>query len=205
MSFMNKVDNFMEWMHEGSDAIALMKFLTVTTTAVAVMVSPLIYIGYQNAHALEQRFEQIDSGVSEVFNSVAECQAKYNLEDCNASKEEALDIARELGTTIEYSSQSACSINHTQCDSHTFMVPITNRVGNTSITTYVSQTHYVPAVVGWQAMVDDLTIAVPLYQADAEGMAVRKDGHRIEMHVQDSAQTTQISQARPAKNSGLKL
>jgi hypothetical protein len=170
-------DSVMDWATEGSAVASFAKMTALTTCAVAVFLSPFVYHANSNSDALKQTIEEIDSGRSAVFNSVAACEARgYSTAECNASQKIAQDVARSLGASVSYSSAQDCFNRHGACSSETVMIPITTMSGNVPITTYVPSTTHYPPVAGWQAASSDLNKAVPLYPTQGSQTLMRRDG-----------------------------
>jgi hypothetical protein len=173
----NGLYNVMDWAMEGSMPWALTKITGLVVGATAVLMSPFMFIAHQNAEALNDRIDYLNNTATKVFNSVSDCVSQgYYQEECTASQREAYDIAGNLGTTVSYSSQSDCLINHETCEKVTTPITTYTKVGDVSVpnTTYV--TNYHPPVVAWQAAAYDLQEAVPLYKTPEENVAVRFDG-----------------------------
>lgn len=193
MSISSKFTDFMDWAVLEKPLLGFPVLFVMSGAALGLVLSPVFYIAHQNAQAYDNAIEQIDSNASVAFNSVAQCAERFNQQDCQQSHDQAMEIAKELGTSVKYSNKAECEQNHTTCEKHSYTTYIHNRVGNITTTTPVHHTDFFPAASGWQAMVNDLTVAVPLYQSNEAGIAVRKDGHKIEMQQSASAQNTQIS------------
>ncbi|MFN7113977.1 MAG: hypothetical protein ACK4PK_06420 [Alphaproteobacteria bacterium] len=171
------LDRVMDWAMEGSSLAAFTKTMALAGCAVAALISPFVYYANSNNDALKQTIEEIDRGRSEIFNSVAACEARgYRAEACSASQKAAQDIARSLGTSVSYASAQDCFNHHGACSSQTVMVPITTMAGNVPITTYIPSTTHYPPVAGWQAASNDLNKAVPLYPTQGSQTLVRRDG-----------------------------
>ncbi|MDP2204989.1 MAG: hypothetical protein Q8K65_01635 [Alphaproteobacteria bacterium] len=170
-------DRLADWAMEGSAVASFAKTAALVTCAAAVLASPFVYYAQSNNDALKQTIEEIDSGRSEIFNSVAACQTRgYSAEACSASQKVAQDIARSLGTSVSYSSAQDCFNRHAACNSETVMIPMTTMSGNVPITTYIPSTSHYPSVAGWQAASGDLNKAVPLYPTQGGQTLVRRDG-----------------------------
>lgn len=170
-------DKVTDWASEGNTFAVFLKSTALVTCATAALLSPFVYHAHNNVDALQQTIEEIESGRSAVFNSVAACvEQGYSAEKCSASQKIAQDIATSLGTNVSYSSAQDCFNRHAHCSSQTIMVPITTMAGNVPITTYLPSTSHYPPVAGWQAARDDLTKAVPLYPTQKAQTLVRRDG-----------------------------
>lgn len=176
-------DKIMDWMMDdrGSMAIGLTKIMFVSTVALGVLSSPFLYWSYANGKALENLTNDLDNSLTEVFTSVADCSDHYALHKCQASYDNAIDISNDMGTTIQYDSQSDCIANHGTCRRHDWMMPVTTVVGKVTVTNYIPQTDYLPPVVAWQAATSDLEKAVPLYSSSEQDMAVRWDGKKFDL------------------------
>ncbi len=182
MSIGRKFGNFMDWMMEGSSPVVITKITGAIAAVTGAIMVPFICISIHNSNQLEKTFKKLDQGPTIVFNSVSECVAKgYSPEECEASQREALSISKELGTTVSYDTREECEENHGMCNEEVFMQPIVITTGKSTTITYIPQTTYIPPVEAWQAAVDDLSIAVPLYKALDERTVVRKDGVQFDI------------------------
>ena len=175
-------DATMDWMMSGPMPWALTKTFGCIALATAIIASPFVYISNQNANALQNRMDSLDSQYTHVFNSVSGCMDEgYPRDACEASQKEALDIAGELGTTLKYSGRSECIMNHQSCERVVTPITTYTRVGDVSIPNTVYVTNYHPAVVAWQAAQDDISESVPLYQTPQQDVAVRFDGATFDL------------------------
>lgn len=167
---------------DGSMPWAITKLTGATLIATGVVISPFAYISYQNAQALQNRIESLDTRPTHVFKTIAGCTAKgYSEAECGASMEEAFSIAGNLGTTLKYDTASECFAVHSSCQEVVTPITTYTKVGDVSVPITTYYTNYHPPVIGWQAAKDNLNEAVPLYQSAAAGMAVRIDGAQFSM------------------------
>ena len=178
MSMLEAIDSYMDWVMDGSTPWSLTKLFGTAALAFGLIASPFIYTGYQNEHAMQQRIEMLDKSPTQIFNSVAQCVEKgHDKTACEASQKEALDIAGNLGTSVNYGSRAKCEAVHDTCEeivTHGMIM-----VGKVMVPT--TNYSYNPAVKAWQAAQDNLKEAVPLYQSAQHGMVVRTDGVQFPM------------------------
>lgn len=201
MSLLDKMgkafDNTGDWVTRGSIPVVTAKMTGVIGTVIGTMLSPFFLAAHLNAKDLEERLDFLDHHPTEVFQSVANCEDKRFLKQaCQESQEEALSVAKGLGTSLSYDTLDECTMKHkAECseDMTTVTTHITTyTTSNTSSSGFnqgVAQTQsintdissYHPPVVAWQAASDDLKKAVPLYPAQREGFVVRSDGKEFEL------------------------
>jgi hypothetical protein len=142
--------------------------------AIGIGAGVMIYIAVQNNAALDQRFAQLDKGRTVTFTSLSDCIAQnFGRAACTASQDEALRLASGIGTTLSYGSGQRCAVKHGWCREES------DSSYNSTTGLYDTDYTYYPPVKGWQALRDDLSVAVPLYQGPDESVLVRKDGHQI--------------------------
>lgn len=151
----------------------------IITIGIASVFGWSAYNGHQNSKSLDDTLADLDNRPSVVFNSLAACSERFDLQSCQASQSEALRIAGQNGTTLSYKSGQSCATRHN--NSCREEVRRTRRQhtdidGNYTRTSYNETRTYYPAVVGWQAARDNLEKAVPLYHGPDDSTMVRKDG-----------------------------
>lgn len=170
----DKFDAVMDWVMDGHPVWAVTKLTGLVLGATALLISPFVYAGHHNEAALKDRMEELDSKPTMVFNSVAGCKARgIDQKTCEASREEALDVASSLGTRLAYGSFNDCAAVHGDCRVHHYTT--VTMAGKVPIVT--PHTEYLPQFVGWQAATHDLKEAAPLYaSARGGGFGVRNDG-----------------------------
>ncbi|MBU0858709.1 MAG: hypothetical protein KJ667_02110 [Alphaproteobacteria bacterium] len=170
-------DAYMDWTMEGSAVTSFAKLFGSVAVGAAVIASPFVYVAHQNNQEMQRTFADLDSRRTAVFQSVRDCTAQhFSATACTQSQDAAINMARGLGTALSYSSGTNCQARHGQCREESTLVPITTYVNNVPITTYTESTSYHPAVLGWQAARDDLSVVVPLYQSSDPAVLLRRDG-----------------------------
>lgn len=182
---MDAFDRTGDWVARGSAPVVSAKIAAVAGTAIGTVLSPFFLAAHIGAKNLEERINFLDHHPTEIFQSISGCEDRHFAKNtCQESQQEALSVAKSLGTSLEYDTLAECTMNHKVCseDSTAITTHITNytKVGDQNITNTQSITtnisSYYPPIVAWQAAADDLTKAVPLYPTQRDNVVVRSDG-----------------------------
>lgn len=177
-------NNIMDWtMDSDSSIVGLGRITLVSMGVLGVVVAPFIYIGIRNSEKLEKTIKKMDQKQSLVFTSVNDCVSQgFTSNKCEESLENAKNFTKSLGTTLSYSDQFDCESVHGDCEKRTTAIPHTQKIGESTITTYTYITNYHPDMVAWQVARDDIVdLSVPLYQTLDPTKAIRQDGKVLDL------------------------
>lgn len=172
------IDAIGDWVHRGSDAASMAKFLSVCGVVIGVVATPFAYLASVNENELDDVIRVLDRTPHSVFASVDRCIAgEFSRAACEEAKERAENFANSLGSGLVYLSSSACTKNHSVCSESTTTTTINVGVGNgTSVPVTSTLTTYHPSMVAWQMVNNNPSLSVPLYTSTSPNNGVRKDG-----------------------------